>query len=100
MPKSLAAVLLVAVLVGLVGVVGFAEMKYVTVMHGWPGEQAPAFQKIVAAFEAENPDITVIVEIVGRDRPALLATRLAQGNPPDLNIPLGLSSYAASPRGS
>lgn len=84
MPKSLAAVLLVAVLVGLVGVVGFAEMKYVTVMHGWPGEQAPAFQKIVAAFEAENPDITVIVEIVGRDRPALLATRLAQGNPPDL----------------
>jgi alpha-glucoside transport system substrate-binding protein len=71
-------------LLALVGLTGFAEMKYVTVMHGWPGEQAPAFQKIVSAFEAENPDITIITEIVGRDRPAILATRLAQGNPPDL----------------
>ena len=42
----------------------------VNVMHGWPGEQAPAFQMIVDAFEAENPDIEVVVEIVGRDRPA------------------------------
>ncbi len=56
----------------------------VNVMHGWPGEQAPAFEKIVEAFEAENPDIDVVVEIVGRDRPAILATRLAAGNPPDL----------------
>ncbi len=71
-------------LLALVGLTGFAEMKYVTVMHGWPGEQAPAFQKIVSAFEAENPDITIITEVVGRDRPAILATRLAQGNPPDM----------------
>jgi len=76
--------LVVLTLLAVVGLVGFAEMKYVTVMHGWPGEQAPAFQKIVSAFEAENPDITIITEIVGRDRPAILATRLAQGNPPDL----------------
>jgi len=77
--------LLVLLVLTVVGVVGFAdEMKYVTVMHGWPGEQAPAFQKIVSAFEDANPDITIIVEVVGRDRPALLATRLAQGNPPDL----------------
>ena len=76
--------LIVLSVLALVSVAGFAEMKYVTVMHGWPGEQAPAFQKIVSAFEAENPDITIIVEVVGRDRPALLATRLAQGNPPDL----------------
>jgi len=77
-------VLLALTIVGLAAIVGLAEMKYVTVMHGWPGEQAPAFQKIVSAFEDANPDITIIVEVVGRDRPALLATRLAQGNPPDL----------------
>ena len=77
-------VLTILSVLALVSLAGFAQMKYVTVMHGWPGEQAPAFQKIVAAFEEENPDITIIVEVVGRDRPALLATRLAQGNPPDL----------------
>jgi len=73
----------IAILIVLAAVaVGFAEV--VTVMHGWPGEQAPAFQKIVDAFEAEHPDIDVVVEIVGRDRPTILATRLAGGNPPDL----------------
>jgi len=74
-------------LVGLLvmGVAVFAaEKTVVNVMHGWPGEQAPVFQMIVDAFEAQNPDIDVQVEIVGRDRPAILATRLAGGNPPDL----------------
>jgi alpha-glucoside transport system substrate-binding protein len=76
--------ILVALLVlSLVGLAAFAQ-KVVNVMHGWPGEQAPAFQMIVDAFEAENPGIDVVVEIVGRDRPAVLATRLAAGNPPDL----------------
>jgi len=60
---------------------GAAEVH---VMHGWPAQQGRAFKKIVAAFEAEHPDIQVIVEVVGRDRPAILATRLAAGNPPDL----------------
>ena len=68
----------------LVGLAAIAQQKVVNVMHGWPGEQAPAFQMIVDAFEAANPDIDVVVEIVGRDRPAVLATRLAAGNPPDL----------------
>ncbi|HUT87523.1 MAG TPA: ABC transporter substrate-binding protein [Candidatus Heimdallarchaeota archaeon] len=75
---------IVLMLMGLfvIGAVGLGAE--VNVMHGWPGEQAPAFEKIVAAFEAENPGIDVVVEIVGRDRPAILATRLAAGNPPDL----------------
>jgi len=77
-------VLVILSVLALVGIVGFGQTKTVNVMHGWPGEQAPAFEKIVAAFEAENPDIDVQVEIVGRDRPAILATRLAAGNPPDL----------------
>jgi len=56
----------------------------VNVMHGWPAQQGEAFKKIVNAFMVKRPDIEVIVEVVGRDRPAYLATRLAAGNPPDL----------------
>jgi len=81
MRKTLVLLLVIA----LVGLVAAAQAtKVVNVMHGWPGEQAPAFEMIVDAFEAANPDIDVVVEIVGRDRPAILATRLAAGNPPDL----------------
>ncbi len=61
-----------------------SAQKTVNVMHGWPGEQAPAFEKIVDAFEAQNPDVEVVIEVVGRDRPAVLVTRLAAGNPPDI----------------
>lgn len=56
----------------------------VNVLHGWPAQQGEAFKKIVKAFEAKNPDIKVVVEVIGRNRPAILATRLAAGNPPDL----------------
>ncbi len=77
-------VLVALLALSLVGLAAIAQQKVVNVMHGWPGEQAPAFQMIVDTFEAANPDIDVVVEIVGRDRPAVLATRLAAGNPPDL----------------
>jgi alpha-glucoside transport system substrate-binding protein len=60
----------------------FAEEVHI--MHGWPAQQGDAFQKIVNAFEAKHPRIQVVVEVVGRDRPAILATRLAAGNPPDM----------------
>jgi alpha-glucoside transport system substrate-binding protein len=56
----------------------------VNVVHGWPAQQGEAFEKIVNAFMVKHPDIEVIVEVIGRDRPAYLATRLAAGNPPDL----------------
>ena len=56
----------------------------VTVMHGWPAQQGEAFEKIANTFMDRHPDIKVIVEVIGRDRPAYLATRLAAGNPPDL----------------
>jgi alpha-glucoside transport system substrate-binding protein len=56
----------------------------VSVMHGWPAQQGEAFDKIVKEFMAGHPDIEVVVEVIGRDRPAFLATRLAAGNPPDL----------------
>jgi alpha-glucoside transport system substrate-binding protein len=76
-------VLAILFVLSLVAVAASAQ-KVVNVMHGWPGEQAPAFEKVVAAFEAENPDIDVVIEIVSRDRPAILQARLAAGNPPDL----------------
>lgn len=76
----------------LVGGFALAQQQTVYVMHGWPGQQGVAFAKVVQAFMAANPEINVSVEIVGRDRPAILATRLAAGNPPDISpIPwLGL----------
>lgn len=76
----------------LVGGFALAQQQTVYVMHGWPGQQGVAFAKVVQAFMAANPEINVSVEIVGRDRPAILATRLAAGNPPDVSpIPwLGL----------
>ena len=61
-----------------------ARASKVNVMHGWPAQQAEAFEKIVNVFMDKHPDIEVIIEVVGRDRPAYLATRLAAGNPPDL----------------
>jgi len=77
-------VLLALTIVGLAAIVGLAQDKVVTVMHSWPGAQAPIFEMIVDAFEAENPDIDVQVEIVGQDRVAIMQARLAAGNPPDL----------------
>jgi len=58
--------------------------KEVKVMHGWPAQQGEVFEKIAKTFMGKHPDVEVIIEIVGRDRPAYLATRLAAGNPPDL----------------
>ncbi|HIJ56598.1 MAG TPA: extracellular solute-binding protein, partial [Deltaproteobacteria bacterium] len=63
---------------------GVASGASVSVMHGWPAQQGEAFNKIVSVFEKKHPDIEVIVEVVGRDRPAVLAARLAAGNPPDI----------------
>jgi alpha-glucoside transport system substrate-binding protein len=62
----------------------FVFAAKVNVVHGWPAQQGEAFEKVVNAFKEKNPDIEVIVEVVGRDRPAYLASRLAAGNPPDL----------------
>ena len=75
-----------------------AHGSKVNVMHGWPAQQSEAFEKIVKAFESQNPDVEVVIEVVGRDRPAILAIRLAAGNPPDLTPHpwLGLQSEWAA----
>ena len=63
---------------------GVASGASVNIMHGWPAQQGEAFNRIVKVFEKKHPDIEVVVEVVGRDRPAVLAARLAAGNPPDI----------------
>ena len=78
-PNALCVTLIMTVLLG-----GVAFGAPVNVLHGWPAQQGEAFNKIVKVFEEKYPDIQVVVEVVGRDRPAVLAARLAAGNPPDI----------------
>ena len=75
---------LLALGLALLASMGLAQSGIVYVMHGWPGQQAPAFNKIIQAFNEQYPNITVVQEIIGRDMPAVIATRMAGGNPPDL----------------
>jgi len=82
MLKRVSTVLLVVSLVGVLGVLGFSQKK-VTVAVLWSGAELEAFEKTLAPFEAET-GIDVVVESVGRDLPAVLVTRLAAGNPPDV----------------
>jgi alpha-glucoside transport system substrate-binding protein len=61
---------------------GFSQQK-VTVAVIWSGAELEAFEKALIPFEQET-GIDVVVESVGRDLPAVLVTRLAAGNPPDV----------------
>ena len=54
---------------------GVASGASVNIMHGWPAQQGEVFNRIVKVFEKKHPDIEVVVEVVGRDRPAVLAAR-------------------------
>ncbi len=82
MSKRVATLLLVVSLIGVVGLLGFSQQK-VTVAVIWSGAELEAFEKALIPFEQET-GIDVVVESVGRDLPAVLVTRLAAGNPPDV----------------
>lgn len=73
---------LVLSLVGAVGILGFAQ-KQVVIAVVWSGGELEAFEETLIPFE-QDTGIDVVVESVGRDLPAILVTRLAVGNPPDL----------------
>lgn len=73
---------LVLSLVGAVGILGFAQ-KQVVIAVVWSGVELEAFEETLIPFE-QDTGIDVVVESVGRDLPAVLVTRLAVGNPPDL----------------
>jgi len=82
MSKRVLTFLVVVSLISVVGLFGFAGQK-VTVAVIWSGAELEAFEKALIPFEQET-GIDVVVESVGRDLPAVLVTRLAAGNPPDV----------------
>src|SRR5690606_41999112 len=60
----------------------FAQSGKVTMLGTWGGQELEAFQKVLAAFTERTG---IAVEFTGdRDLVALLTTRVAAGNPPDL----------------
>jgi alpha-glucoside transport system substrate-binding protein len=82
MLKRVTIFLLAVSLISVVGLLGVSRQK-VTVAVIWSGAELEAFQKALVPFE-QNTGIKVVVESVGRDLPAILVTRLAAGNPPDV----------------
>jgi len=82
MSKRVVTFLLVVLLISVVGLLGVSQQK-VTVAVVWSGAELEAFEKALALFE-QDTGIDVVVESVGRDLPAVLVTRLAAGNPPDV----------------
>jgi len=62
----------------------FAASDSVTVLGVWTGNEAEAFNKMIAPFET---DTGIKVEFTGtRDLPAILTTRVEAGNPPDVSV--------------
>src|SRR5262245_15536343 len=56
----------------------------VRVVSNWTGSEGEAFQAVIDAFQAANPDVTVTIEQVPFDQTqALLTQRFASGDPPD-----------------
>jgi len=82
MLRKILAMVLVLSLVGAVGILGFAQ-KQVVIAVVWSGAELDAFEETLIPFE-QDTGIDVVIESVGRDLPAILVTRLAVGNPPDL----------------
>lgn len=82
MLRKILAMAVVLSLVGAVGILGFAQ-KQVVIAVVWSGPELEAFEKTLIPFE-QDTGIDVVIESVGRDLPAILVTRLAVGNPPDL----------------
>lgn len=70
----------------------------------WDQTQVPSFEKIISAFEAENPDITVDIEVTPGSRYwTKLQTEAGNGNMPDVfwlnpfNFPLYASEGIVVP---
>ena len=81
MRKGMMCLALIAVLASSAGVAVLAQQVTMAVL--WTGSELEALEKTLIPFEQET-GIEVIVESVGRDLPAVLVTRLAAGNPPDV----------------
>ena len=50
----------------------------------WAGTEQKAFEKVIAGFNQQYPNVTVNYQSKGNDIPTVLATAIAGGNPPDM----------------
>ena len=50
----------------------------------WAAEEQKAFQKVIAGFNKQYPNVKVTYQSKGNDIPTVLATAIAGGNPPDV----------------
>lgn len=50
----------------------------------WAAEEQKAFEKVIAGFNKQYPNVKVTYQSKGNDIPTILATALAGGNPPDV----------------
>jgi len=82
MSRKILVLFLAAVLTLSAAVVASAEKK-VSVLGVWGADETPSFRKMVEPFEAATG---IRVDFTGtRDLPAILTTRVAAGNPPDVS---------------
>ena len=80
--RWLGTALVLAVALSMAAAPAFAQSGKVTMLGTWGGQELEAFQKVLAAFTERTG---IAVEFTGdRDLVALLTTRVAAGNPPDL----------------
>lgn len=84
MGKKILVFSLMMLLIGVVAASAFAEQKTVSILGVWGGAERDAFMKSLEPFEAATG---IKVEFTGtRDLPAVLTTRVAAGNPPDMAV--------------
>jgi alpha-glucoside transport system substrate-binding protein len=50
----------------------------------WAAQEQKNFQKVIAGFEKQYPNVKVTYTSKGNDIPTILATAIAGGNPPDM----------------
>ncbi len=50
----------------------------------WAATEQKAFQKVIAGFNKQYPNVKVTYQSKGNDIPTVLATAIAGGNPPDM----------------
>lgn len=84
MGKKILVFSLAMLLIGIFALTGVAQQKTVSVLGIWGGAERDAFMKMLEPFEAATG---IEVQFTStRDLPAVLTTRVAAGNPPDISV--------------
>lgn len=88
-PRSIAIVVIAALLVTACGPGAPGAGTTITVMSLWGGSEQEAFQKVLDAFKTKT-QITANYESVRQNYATTLQTRISGGNPPDVAIIPGI----------